>query len=263
MKPFAMPVPVAVLLFLVVFVSVTPAQPQTQVKSVAVPGSSAVAAAIVAKAQLSMGSSPSNPIPLSATGHVLITATQETSPISIDVISPSVYRVQIGSGSTAYTWTANNGSVLTRTGGVAHGLRFHAAFYQRCELIPIQGVLEDTTQTFPPQVVPNSATANAVLQFQYQLPDPDGNGLIVTKQAEIDATSFLPVRVREIQMNEGNPAVSSQFEYVFSDYRRTGTLVLPYHIEVYVNGLQTQSIGIDQFVVNAPLDLSQFSTAAN
>ncbi len=249
--------------FLVAFASITPAQPQTPIQSATVTGSSADAAAIVAKAQQSMGSSPSKPIPLSATGQVLVTATQETSPISIDVISPAVYRVQIGSGTTAYIWTANNGSVSTRTNGVVHQLRFHTAFYQRCELIPLQGVLEDTTQAFPPQVVPNSATANAVLQFQYQLPDPDGNGLIVTKQAEIDARSFLPVRVREIQMNEGNPAVNSQIEYVFSDYRRTGILVLPYHIEVYVNGLQTQSIGIDQFVVNAPLDLSQFSTAAN
>jgi hypothetical protein len=262
MRRFACSLPLVVLLFLAVLTQVALPRARASSQTGTAPGS-AVASTVLAKAQQSMGLSSSSPIPLSATGQVVVTSTQQTIAISIDVLSPAVYRVQIGSGSSAYIWTANSGAVSTQTHGVVHRLRMHTSFYQRCELIPPYGVMGDITQVATPQIVSNGTSANPVLQFQYQLPDLQGNDFTVTKQAEIDSASFLPVRVREIQINEGNPDVRAQFEFVFSDYRPTGTLVLPYHIEVHVDGQLLQVITIQQFVINASLDPAEFSVEGN
>ncbi len=148
MRRFAWSVPFAALLLVTAFAQGAFAQATA-------PGST-VASTVLTKAQQSMGLSSSKPIPLSATGQVLVTSTQKTTAISIDILSPAVYRVQIGSGSSAYIWTANNGAASTQTDGVVHRLRIHTSFYQRCELIPPYGVMGDTTQVATPQIVPNS-----------------------------------------------------------------------------------------------------------
>jgi hypothetical protein len=73
---------------------------------------------------------------------------------------------------------------------------------------------------------------------------------------ELDAKSFLPVRLRMQQVHSENIEIVSHLEYSFDDYRQEGVMVLPHSITLTVDGTVAYIVTLNNFQFNVAADLT-------
>ncbi len=210
-----------------------------------------------------MGFTGGTSIPITAIGLIQTASSEDQAALKVFALGPRVFRTVISRGTDTYIYLINNGDGYVLQSGKKRFLAYHHAFAQRCVYPPIYSFLGELgspdLQLDGPRIGTQNNRPTYILRASYQDPsDAEMAGLSQT-EIEIDAQTLLPLRLRTKLRSNLNFEIASNVEYSYSDFRQAGPFILPYRIEMTVDGqahsvIVIQSIEVDSSV--SPLEFA-------
>ncbi len=209
---------------------------------------------IASRSQQAMGVYTSVPVPIRGTGLISYSPDEPQGAIEIVCFGPRIFRTSITRGTDSYVYFTNNGQGTVSVNGKKIPLPYHNTFGQRCPYIPIHTFLGELGAVELQLVAPASGLLDGrttiILTGTYASPDDEDLAAWATTEIELDAQTFLPIRLRYSLRHSANPQIVSNFEQHYSDYRVSGPFLLPYSIQTFVDGQLQSTIGVTSFEVN-------------
>jgi hypothetical protein len=199
------------------------------------------------------------PLSLRATG-LIHSPDQDDGTFEIVATGPRTYRTTTSRASTDYVYLMNDGIGSVTTKGKVHHIGGVEVMAARCPFLPfysfigelnrpdvtVQPVKSGSINGSPTYILATSATDISNPSFPIQS----------VSEIELDAKSFLPVRLRMQQVHSENIEIVSHLEYSFDDYRQEGVMVLPHSITLTVDGTVAYIVTLNNFQFNVAADLT-------
>ena len=241
-------------LLLAVLLILSSSQCLNSQQSTTTPQRDAQALQIAARSQQAMGVYTSVPVPVRGTGLISYSPDEPQGAIEIVCLGPRIFRTSITRGTDSYVYFTNDGQGTASVNGKKISLPYHNTFGQRCPYVPIHTFLGELGAAELQLAAPASGLLDGrttiILTGTYATPDDEDLAAWATTEIELDAQTFLPIRLRYSLRHAANPQIVSNFEQHYSDYRVSGPLLLPYSIQTFVDGQLQSTIGVTSFEVN-------------
>jgi hypothetical protein len=201
----------------------------------------------------------SGPLSVRATGLIHSPA-QDDGAFEVVASGPRTYRTTTSRASTNYVYLMNDGIGSVTTGGKVHHIGGVEVMAARCPFLPFYTFIGElnrpdvTVQPFkagaingnPTYILATTATDVSNPSFPIQS----------VSEMEVDAKSFLPLKLRIQQVHSENIEIVSHLEYSFDDYRQEGALLLPHSITLTVDGTIAYIVTLNNFQFNDTVDLT-------
>jgi hypothetical protein len=199
------------------------------------------------------------PLSLRATGQIH-SPDQEDGTFEVVATGPRTYRTTTSRASKDYVYLMNDGIGSVTTKGKVHHVGGAEVMAARCPFFPFYSFIGELHR--PDVVVQTVKTGSINGDPTYVLAttvtDMSNPSLPIqsVSEMEVDAKSFLPLKLRMQQVHSENIEIVSHLEYSFDDYRQEGALLLPHSITLTVDGAVAYLVTLNNFQFNVTADLT-------
>ena len=199
------------------------------------------------------------PLSLRATG-LIHSPDQDDGTFEIVATGPRTYRTTTSRASTDYVYLMNDGIGSVTTNGKVHHIGGVEVMAARCPFLPFYsfiGELNRPDVTVQPVKAGwiNGSPTYILATTSTDLSNPS-LPIQSLSELEVDAKSFLPLKLRMQQVHSENIEIVSHLEYSFDNYQQEGTLLLPHSITLTVDGTQAYVVTLSNFQFNVTADLT-------
>jgi len=199
------------------------------------------------------------PLSVRATG-LIHSPDQDDGAFEVVATGPRTYRTTTSRASTNYAYLMNDGIGTVTTGGKVHYIGGVEVMAARCPFFPFYSFIGELNRpdvtVQPPKAGSISGSPTYILATTSTDLSNPSFPIQSLSELEVDAKSFLPLKLRMQQVHSENIEIVSHLEYSFDDYRQEGSLLLPHSITLTVDGTQAYFVTLNNFQFNVTADLT-------
>ena len=186
---------------------------------------------------------------------------QEDGTFELIVANPRTYRTTTTRESGTYVYLMNDGiGAVTVANNKTKHIAGAEILSARCPFIPFYSFLGEISRTDLALRTPRAGITNGNPTYILSMIASDLSNPALPIQSlnelEVDAKSFLPLKLRTELVHSENIEIVSHLEYSYSDYRKEGAFLLPHTITLTVDGTLAYTVILDSFQFNVAADLA-------
>ena len=179
--------------------------------------------------------------PIHAKGTSTEDASGKSSAIEVIAIGPRTFRTITTSSTGTYEYIVDDGDGVISLNGKRKRLGWETLFGERCPYFPLFSFLAELEKKSLQLDEALPKASGVSIKAHYEDPtDPEMAGL---SKAELTTdVSGLPSTLTYTVYHAQNAQISAQVEYTYSDYREVDGVLLPFAIDVKVDGQPSSKI---------------------